>query len=75
MDERTLFQYFKDYIYDYHLISITFFKYGFYVTPFYRFIFFFSYIINNLFFIAVIISNEDDEKDIFNLVYKDNVNN
>lgn len=69
IDKRTFCQYFLDYNYDYNLLSISFFKFSYFIPKNVRILNFFLYVTSHIFSILVIISPEEDVLDIFGFDY------
>jgi hypothetical protein len=65
IDKRSACKYFFDYIYDYNILSITFFKFSYFLPKNVRILNFFFYVINHIFFIVIMISPEEEGLDIF----------
>jgi hypothetical protein len=71
--KRTNFKYFLDYLYEYHIITLTFFKFSYFVPGYLRMMRFFLYLVTHYFLMSIYISPEEKTKDIFNLEWAGNV--
>jgi len=65
IDDRDLLMYFCDFWHDYHIFSITFIKFGYFMPRSLRTLNFFLYLMNHFFFVALILSPEEEHIDIF----------
>ena len=65
IDDRDLLIYFCDYWHDYHIFSITFIKFGYFMPRSLRVLNFYLYILNHFFFMAFILDPDQDNLDIF----------
>jgi hypothetical protein len=69
IDQRPNLKFLCDFIYDYHIISLTFIKFGYFIPNFLRLISFFTYLINVYTFTGIFNSNQSNEIDVFGFKY------